>query len=167
MSLIYIETSIPSFYFETRTDPENAARQNWTRRWFDKAILEHEVVTSAAVVVELERGEFHGRKEAIAMVSELAALVISEETYEIVDEYVRRKLMPRDVGGDALHLAIASQYSCDVLATWNCRHLANANKFGHIHRVNDMLGLSTPTLTTPLELLEGDDDHESISRPRS
>ncbi len=49
--------------------------------------------------------------------------------------------MPNDPLGDALHLAIASYHKCDFLLTWNCRHLANANKFGHIRRVNVMLGL--------------------------
>ena len=39
------------------------------------------------------------------------------------------------------------------LVTWNCKHLANANKFGHIRRVNGILGLHVPTLVTPLELL--------------
>ena len=39
------------------------------------------------------------------------------------------------------------------LLTWNCRHLANANKFGHIRRVNTLLGLYVPSLVTPLELL--------------
>lgn len=40
-----------------------------------------------------------------------------------------------------------------TLVTWNCRHLANANKFGHIRRINTMLGLKTPELVTPPELL--------------
>ena len=40
--------------------------------------------------------------------------------------------------------------------TWNCRHIANANKFGHIRRVNDILGLGNPELVTPLELLNED-----------
>ena len=35
---------------------------------------------------------------------------------------------------------------------------ANANKFGQIHRINDILGLATPILTTPLELLGGADN---------
>jgi hypothetical protein len=64
---------------------------------------------------------------------------------------------PADPGGDALHLALASYHRCDFLVTWNCRHLANANKFGHIRRVNVLLGLFVPALVTPLELL-GDDD---------
>jgi len=37
--------------------------------------------------------------------------------------------------------------------TWNCAHLANANKAGHIRRVNAMLDLHTPAMLTPLELL--------------
>jgi hypothetical protein len=37
------------------------------------------------------------------------------------------------------------------------RHLANPNKFGHIDRVNDELGLTTPLLTTPLNYLSEDD----------
>lgn len=72
---------------------------------------------------------------------------------EIVAAYLRHKLMPADPAGDALHLALASLHKCDFLLTWNCTHLANANKFGHIRRVNAMLGLVVPTLTTPLELL--------------
>jgi len=61
--------------------------------------------------------------------------------------------MPNDPTGDALHLAIASYHQCDFLLTWNCKHLANANKFQHIKQINTRLGLSAPTLITPLELL--------------
>ena len=79
---------------------------------------------------------------------------------EIVETYVDRKVMPLDPVGDALHLAVASYHRCDFLLTWNCRHLANANKFDHIRRVNTMLGLFVPALVTPLELLGDADDDE-------
>ena len=61
--------------------------------------------------------------------------------------------MPQD---GARHLALATFHGCDILATWNCRHIANANKQAHIRRVNDSLGYATPALVTPLELLETD-----------
>jgi hypothetical protein len=79
-----------------------------------------------------------------------------------VEAYVQHKLMPSDPGGDAIHLALASYHKCDFLVTWNCRHLANANKFGHVRRLNTMLGLFVPALVTPLELLG--DRHESNSK---
>ena len=80
---------------------------------------------------------------------------------EIVQTYIRHKVMPADPGGDALHLALASFHRCDFLVTWNCRHLANANKFGHVRRVNVLMGLFVPALVTPLELLGGRDETES------
>ena len=65
--------------------------------------------------------------------------------------------MPQDAAGDALHLALASFYAIDVLLTWNCKHLANPNKFGDIERVNRELGLPVPLLTTPLNYLSEDE----------
>ncbi len=162
MSRIYIETTIPSFYFEVRTDATNAARRLWTRQWYDIAIANDECVTSAAVLQELQRGDFPGKIDAIAMITRLTAVAITDEVLLIVDEYINRKLMPKDPFGDALHLAIASHHRCDFLVTWNCKHLANANKFGDIHRINEKLGLATPILTTPLELL-GETENDTRS----
>lgn len=41
---------------------------------------------------------------------------------------------------DVLHLALASFRRYDFLVTWNCRYLANTNKFDHIRRVNGLIG---------------------------
>ncbi len=61
--------------------------------------------------------------------------------------------MPNEAMGDAAHLALASFYKCDFLVTWNCKHIANANKYDHIIRINSMLGLFNPKLVTPFQLL--------------
>jgi predicted nucleic acid-binding protein len=153
MSRIYIETTIPSFYYEVRTHPTMVARRLWTREWFDRAVARDVLVTSAAVLEELERGEFPGREDAVRMIENLVPLQISIEVREIVREYIDRQLMPADPSGDALHLAVASFYECEFLVTWNCQHLANANKFDNIARVNGILNLAIPKLVTPLELL--------------
>jgi hypothetical protein len=42
-----------------------------------------------------------------------------------------------------------------AMRDWNCRHLANANKFPHIRRTNTLLGLYVPELVTPLQLMGG------------
>ena len=42
------------------------------------------------------------------------------------------------------------QHKCDSLITSNCKQLANANKFQHVHQVNTRLGLDIPTLLTLL-----------------
>ena len=158
MHRIYVETTIPSFYHEVRSVPEMVARRKWTRDWFDVASKTDELVTSAAVLIELERGLFPGRAEAIDMIANLIPLAITDEVEKIVEEYISRLLMPSDPSGDALHLALASFYECDFLVTWNCKHLANANKFDNIARINGILGLKIPKIVTPLELLGNDDE---------
>jgi hypothetical protein len=155
MARIYIETTIASFYHEERLEPEMLARRNWTRRWFDAACRgSDELVTSLAVEAELRRGDFPHRDAALALIADLPLIDLDDAVAEIVDAYIAHHVMPNDPQGDALHLAAASFHRCDFLVTWNCRHLANANKFGHIRRVNGILGIGMPVLVTPLELLQ-------------
>jgi predicted nucleic acid-binding protein len=158
---VYIETTIPSFYFEARSEPDMVARREWTRRWWQDAGGRYELVTSVAVVEELSRGDFPAREDCLRLIDALPLVPIEPAVAEIVETYVARKVMPREPVGDALHLAVASYHRCEFLLTWNCRHLANANKFDHIRRVNAMLGLFVPALVTPLELLGDDYDDKS------
>jgi len=153
---VYIETTIPSFYFETRSEPEMVARREWTRRWWAGSDTPYEAVTSEAVDEELSRGDFPAREDSLRLIERLPLVPIEAAVAEIVRTYVARQVMPSSPVGDALHLALASHHRCDFLLTWNCRHLANANKFDHIRRVNVMLGLFVPALVTPLELLGGE-----------
>jgi hypothetical protein len=155
---VYIETTIPSFYHEVRTAADIVARKDWTRRWWDGAVDHYELVTSLAVLDELAGGLPERGAMRLGLVRDLPLLPIEPAILEIVQSYIRYRLMPTDPGGDAMHLALASYHKCDFLVTWNCQHLANANKFGHIRRVNTMLGLFVPALVTPLELLGEEDE---------
>ena len=130
------------------------ARREWTRMWWQQCRERYEVVSSEAVLVELSHGNFPSREQALELFSQIRLLAIEEPIAEIVEAYIKHKVMPSDPLGDALHLAIASYHCCDFLLTWNCKHIANANKFSHIRRVNAILGIYCPSLVTPLELFE-------------
>ena len=52
---IYIETSIPSFYYEVRMEADMVARWQWTRRWWDGSSDEYTLVTSVPVLDELHK----------------------------------------------------------------------------------------------------------------
>ena len=49
----YVETSIPSFYFETRTEPEMVARRTWTRAWWLRS-LQHTCSTISCREIQSE-----------------------------------------------------------------------------------------------------------------
>jgi predicted nucleic acid-binding protein len=160
--LIYVETTIPSFYTETRDDEEIRIQRKWTREWWHLPQSGRDLITSFAVQEELSRiPDAVRRAAAVKLIQPLEQFSHASEIDEIVEVYLAHKLMPREGIGDAAHLALASFHHCDILVTWNCRHLANANKTDHIRRVNALLGLETPLLVTPLELLESIDETET------
>jgi predicted nucleic acid-binding protein len=154
MKVVYIETSIPSFYHETRQEPEMVARRHWTRYWWAQRVRCYHLVTSEGVIAELQEGRYKTQSDAVGLVATLPRLEVVDDIADIIDVYLANRLMPKERLGDALHLALASYHKCDFLLTWNCTHIANANKFEHIRIINTRLGLFVPTLATPMELCE-------------
>lgn len=150
--LVYIETTIPSFFYDARQEPEMVARRNWTREWWKSYRGLFRLRTSEAVLTELAEGNYASQEKAIALMDGIERLGIPDRVADIVGFYLANHLMPRQRLGDALHLAVASIHRCDFLLTWNCRHIANANKFVHLRILNHRLGLFVPELVTPMEL---------------
>ena len=151
---VYIETTIPSYYFSQRKEPEISVLEQWTRDWWDNERHDYELVTSLAVIEELERGDHPLKKEKLAMISSLKQLELTPEILQTVETYIAHKLMPADPQGDALHLALASHCKCDILLSWNCKHIVNYQKAPHSANINRMLGLPVPALLTPFDLLK-------------
>jgi predicted nucleic acid-binding protein len=155
---IYVETSIPSFYFDTRKETEMVAMKRWTRKFWDEERHDYDLVTSPSTLIELNAAPSPKRELMLALMAEVEELAPHHQVFEIIGVYLTNKLMPTDAAGDASHLAYASFYGCDRLVTWNCKHLANSRKFEHIEIVNARLKLKTPKLITPLELLNDEGD---------
>lgn len=155
---VYIETTIPSAYYENRRDTDSLFRRIHTRGWWDEYAAHFELVTSEAVVQELRHPAYPAAKRSacLKMVDRLSLVAVTESAERTAAIYVREFVMPSPPSLDALHLALASVHRCDILLTWNCEHLANANKLGHIKRVNGRLKLATPLLITPLQLMGTD-----------
>lgn len=114
---IYVETTIPCFYFELRSEPDIVARKNWTRIWWDEVSSQFELVTSPAVYDEISGSNLERSEERLSLIKHLPLLPINSAIIEIVKTYIEHRIMPINPTGDALHLAIASYHSCDFLIT--------------------------------------------------
>jgi predicted nucleic acid-binding protein len=106
----------------------------------------------------LNSGSYPRKREIIEFVSTIPLLPVTPNLEQIVEFYITNYVMPKSFVGDAVHLAYASYYDIQYLLTWNCNHLANANKRKHIRVINGRLGLSTPEIVTPLELFKEEDE---------
>ncbi len=147
---VYLDSTIPSYYFDQRESL--AAFTEVTKKWWSEMSGMYDVFISDAVLQELNCGNYPRKRDIMEFVSHIPLLPPISELEPIADFYIANRVMPKSLIGDALHLAYASYYGIRYLLTWNCNHLANANKRKHIRIINGRLGLSTPEIITPLEL---------------
>jgi hypothetical protein len=146
---VYIETSVPSAFVTARTDPGSLHRRAVTRQWWDEQLRRYEPWISDAVLLELREGNWTGKADALRLVEPIDHLSVDPEVVGVARRYVDERLVPADLKGDAVHLAVACVHEVDFLLTWNIRHLANPNKLDHLLTINRRLGLLTPQIVTP------------------
>jgi len=151
---VYLDSTIPSYLFDSR--PKIKFFIAITKRWWQEESRKYRVVVSENTISELQRGNYPNKEKIVKFALKQTILPPSKEIIFISKAYVESTLMPKDLEGDAMHLAYASYYKIDFLLTWNCNHLANANKKNHIRFINTRLGLYIPEIITPLELFEED-----------
>lgn len=113
----------------------------------------YELFISDAVLQELGGTSYPFKMEAINLVSAISLLPPNPAIEQLVEAYIDNSIVPGSLVGDAVHLAYASYYDINYLLTWDCNHLANANKWRHIQAINSRLGFSTPEIVMPIELL--------------
>lgn len=120
---IYLDTSIPSTYFDDRT-PD---RQAVTRDFWDKALLHgHELQISEIVILEIAQNpNEEKRKKVLELVRDLPELKQGPEVIVLAKEIVDANLVPAGKIEDAIHLALSALHRVDVLVSWNFRHMVN------------------------------------------
>ncbi len=156
---VYLDTTIPSYLFDEREDIKIHIEA--TKNWWSQEIKNFDVWISEETLDEIAEGNYPRKNEILKFVSNIPILSPEPQIIDIAKIYIENYVMPRVLKGDALHLAYASFYKIDFLLTWNCNHLANANKKQHIRIVNTRLNLATPEIVTPLELFsETYDDYQ-------
>ncbi len=147
---VYIETTIPSYYCDDRSELMRDILR--TREWWDGERQGYECLTSLVVLEELASGEYPRKQDCLGLIQSLPLLELTTEVIEIAQAYQAQRLMPKHPAADAVHLALASWYRMDYLLTWNCSHIANANKSRHLESLNLKMRLGLPMLVTPHQL---------------
>jgi hypothetical protein len=113
----------------------------------------HECFVSDFVIDEISRGDRNASRDRLEAVREFKKLALNETVLELVKEYTKVLNIPKKAQLDLYHLAISAGNGMDYVLSWNFKHIANAYIREKIFEVNSDLGLRTPTICTPEELI--------------
>jgi hypothetical protein len=112
------------------------------------------------VVDEAGDGEPARADERLRFLRDVRLLRVSVEAHALKSELLRRTQIPAKAENDALHIAVAAVQGMEFLATWNCRHIANAVSLPLVYEVCRSEGYEPPIVCTPHELM-GEDYEEA------
>jgi len=61
---------------------------------------------------------------------------LTKEAIELADKYVAEEVVGKTSIDDCRHIALATIYKADVLASWNFKHIVNLNRIKGYNGVN-------------------------------
>jgi len=78
---------------------------------------------------------------------------ISENTLELQQSYIKEGILSEKWYDDALHVAIATVADCDVIVSWNFKHIVNFQKIPMFNAVNVLNGYKPIAIHSPMEVI--------------
>jgi predicted nucleic acid-binding protein len=146
---IYLDTSVISVL----NTPEDLIRQKSTQEFWNlvKAGC-FDVCVSRVVLGEIERCSEPKLTKMLSSLAEIncASYENTSESIELSQKYIVHGGLPPKSRDDALHIAIASVNGCDLVASWNLKHLANDRANRAVKAVNILLGYKEIFIVPPI-----------------
>lgn len=153
---VYLETTIASYLASRPSrDLVIAARQELTGEWWEERRQDYALYVSQVVIDEAGEGDPDAARKRLAYLDSIALLETTDAAIALAEELLREGAVPKNAADDALHIAIATAHGMDILLTWNCRHIANADTLGAVGRLIRKSGYESPVICTPDELTGG------------
>jgi len=82
---------------------------------------------------------------------------VSEEAVALQQAYIREGIVTKKSLDDALHVALATISGCDLIVSWNFKHIVHFQKIPLFNAVNTLNGYNNLMIYSPLEVIEDED----------
>ncbi len=156
---VYLETTIPSFVTsQPSRDIVIAGKQEISREWWRDRRELFEMYISPFVIEEAKKGDAEAAEKRMQLIRNIPILADDEEVRKIAETIIQGGLIPKKASADAFHIAVATRHGIDILLTWNCTHIANAQILKRIEKIVELLNYELPVICTPYELMEEEDE---------
>jgi predicted nucleic acid-binding protein len=113
-----------------------------------------QLVTSYLVQDEVTRapGPVQDLFADVADMAELAEFL--PEARELMRAYLDHEIVTAKWMTDAMHVALATVNRCEIIASWNFRHIVNFRRIPLYNAVNTLMGYGGLAIHSPMELIE-------------
>ncbi|MCC6442456.1 MAG: hypothetical protein IT210_03250 [Armatimonadetes bacterium] len=116
------------------------------------------LVTSALVYQALHLAPVHVQEfyRELSVKSELIS--ITDEVLALRDAYIDAGILTEKSLTDATHVAVATLSRCDLIVSWNFKHIVNFKKIPMYNAVNILRNCGQISIHSPQEVIEIDSE---------
>ncbi|MCB9034601.1 MAG: PIN domain-containing protein [Chitinophagales bacterium] len=149
---VFIDTSVFGGYFDKEFSEDTIPFFNEIKK------LNTEIIVSEPLELEIYRApsfivDFYESLKNIIKVE------LSTEAENLALKYIEEKVVGKTSLADCQHIAIATIYNVDVLASWNFKHIVNLQRIRGYNSINLREGYNTLEIRTPKEIFDYGNDN--------
>ena len=154
---IYLDTSAISYLF---ADDAPEKMKETLRLWNEFKQERFEIYLSELTVFELQECSEPKKSKMFESLKEInyQTLVETDEIEKLANEYLKLNVLTRKSFDDCRHIAYAVVSNCDVIVSWNFKHLVNLKTINRVRYVNAVNNYKEISIVSPSMLFEEDEN---------
>ena len=150
---VYLDTSVVS-YLDQQDAPEKMAETKEV--WERIKAGNYEIVISTLVIDELRRCQEPKKTILLDHLKEIdfRILDVNEDTVRLAEKFIDFGVLKKRSFEDCQHIAAAILSNCDIIISWNFKHIVNVKTIRGIKVVTTLEGYRDILIYPPSALLE-------------
>lgn len=149
---VYLDTSVFGGYFDSEFEIS-------TKNFF-KILISQKVRILVSEILELEIYQAPNQVvELYESLSNIEQVELTNEAQQLAELYINEKVVGRTSIADCQHIALATIYKADVLASWNFKHIVNLERIRGYNSINFREGYQMTEIRTPNEIFRDENSN--------
>jgi len=146
----YVDTSVYGGVFDDEFD---IASQKFFNQVKGKEFI---LVTSVVVQDELNSAPEDVKVFFFEMLSYSEIIPMTQEALNLRESYLEAGIVSSKYANDALHVAMATIAGCDMILSWNFKHIVHFDKIPLYNAINVLKGYHPISIYSPWEVIRYD-----------
>ena len=150
---VYLDTSVVS-YLDQQDAPEKM--EETKEVWERIKQGQYDVVISTLVLDELQKCQQPKRSLLMDKVKEIDCTILSveEDTVRLAEKFIDFGVLKKRSFEDCQHIAAAILSGCDIIVSWNFKHIVNVKTIRGVKVVTTLEGYKDILIYPPSALLD-------------
>lgn len=156
---VYLDTSVISYLYQ---EDAQEKMQDTLQLWERFKAQQYEVYISDIVINEISGCTEEKLNILMDYLNQIEyhLIITDEDTVGLAEKFIDFRILKQKSFDDCQHIASAILAGCDIIISWNFKHIVNIKTIRGVKVITTLEGYKDLLIFPPSALLESEDDDE-------